>query len=326
MNKISVSAVLVTYGDRISYLEKVITKLEFIPEIENIIVVDNNSSSFDKIAGNFKKLKWIRLNKNTGSSNGYKVGIKEAFFNTNCNFIWLLDDDNLPDDDALNILIKKYYEKKMIDNNEMIAVQSRRPNYSGQQIHYIDNSQLNYNDFLGFSIRNIIKKIKNYKSLTNTICNCEIKVDYTQYGGILLSRRIIEIIGFPNGIFFLYSDDAEYTYRITNSGGIIYIVNDSIVKDIDFSWNNTSNKKNLLPILTDGNEFRVYYSVRNQIYFQKNFLVNNNIIFFLNGISYFSILFILSLVFFKLNRFKTIFNAFKDGLLGKMGENNKYGI
>jgi len=39
MNKISVSAVLVTYGDRISYLEKVITKLEFIPEIENKILI-----------------------------------------------------------------------------------------------------------------------------------------------------------------------------------------------------------------------------------------------------------------------------------------------
>ena len=51
------------------------------------------------------KLRVIYLKENVGSAGGYKRGLKEAYLDKDCEFIWLLDDDNKPQESSLNTLI-----------------------------------------------------------------------------------------------------------------------------------------------------------------------------------------------------------------------------
>ena len=184
------------------------------------------------------------------------------------------------------------------------------------------------NNFLGFSFVKLINKIFNIlkpkEKYTNLNLHKELLVDYTEYGGLLLDRNTIERIGFPKTDFVLYSDDTEYTYRITKEKGLIYIINNSIVNDIDLSWNNESETKSFLPIMQDGNNFRVYYSTRNQFYFQKNFLVTNPYLFYFNGIVYILIILIYAFLTFKFKRLNVILLALKDGFLNNMGISGKF--
>ena len=50
---------------------------------------------------NQERLKVIYLDENTGSAGGYKLGLEEAYKCNECEFIWLLDDDNKPQKDSL---------------------------------------------------------------------------------------------------------------------------------------------------------------------------------------------------------------------------------
>ena len=136
MNKnYSVCVVIVTYGDRINFLSKVISKCIEEDKVKKIYIVDNNSSCnkffFDRIKTN--KIEWIKLNSNTGSANGYHVGIKYAYETSNCDLIWLLDDDNLPEENALNELLYEYNNKLLLNKNTIIALQSKRPNFLTQK-------------------------------------------------------------------------------------------------------------------------------------------------------------------------------------------------
>jgi len=332
--KSSVCVVTVTYGNRKKYLEQVINACIKEENIKKILVVDNASSCdkdfFDSF--NTNKIDWIRLEENTGSANGYHVGIKEAYETSGCEFVWLLDDDNVPEKDALMILLSHYIDQLKHGKNKLFAFQSKRPSFSTQKelFESMKYKKLyeNKNNFLGFSIHRVIHKIKKL-ILKNNISNVpylkdKLFVNYTQYGGLLLSRNLIQNIGFPKKTFFLYSDDGEYTYRITKQGGAICIIQRSIVQDVDLSWVNDGTYRSLFPAMEYNSDLKIYYSVRNQCYFQKNFLVQNNLVFLFNGLLYVFILFIYSCISFKFKRFGLILTAIKDGLTGKLGKNKKY--
>ena len=71
----NVIAVIVTYGDRIEYVKKVIDRLKKIKEVTQTILVDNNSNQ-KMVSTDF--LKVVSLEKNSGSANGYYLGLKSA--------------------------------------------------------------------------------------------------------------------------------------------------------------------------------------------------------------------------------------------------------
>lgn len=333
-NKVCV--VTVTYGDRARYLSQLIEVCLGLESVSNIVVVDNCSSCGDGFFTSFKndKIHHVYLDSNTGSANGYKVGIQYALSQFDCEFVWLLDDDNVPKYNALDKLLDSYNEIYLKKNAHNFAVQSRRPGFIAHSSIFSNSDYYklykDYNRFLGFSFYNLSVKVSGLlfrPKVNNLECADGIyPVDYTEYGGTLLNINLIKDIGLPNDEYFLYSDDAEYTARITKSDGEIFILKDSVVDDVDFSWNSQGGSKSFLPILDDSSEFRVYYSTRNQLYFQKNFRVKSKFSFFVNGFIYIFILTAAALFKFRLNRLVTIYDSIRDGLTGNLGENKKYAL
>jgi len=94
-------AVTVTYGNRFHLLKQVIDSA-LAEGVAKVIVVDNNSvpqsreqlKAYEHELGS-DKIKVLYLDDNYGSAGGYKRGLEEAYEDPSCEFIWLLDDDNL---------------------------------------------------------------------------------------------------------------------------------------------------------------------------------------------------------------------------------------
>ena len=99
-----VVAIVVTYGNRQHLVRQVIDRLLEMP-ISRIYLIDNDSTTKYEST---EKVAVIRISENYGSAGGYKTGLHWVN-RTNADLIWLLDDDNVPDKDALDILLS-YYE------------------------------------------------------------------------------------------------------------------------------------------------------------------------------------------------------------------------
>ena len=325
--KNNVCVVTVTYGDRKNYLSQVVDACLSEEKIKKIILVDKASTCDKNFMDSFKtdKIEWIRLDENTGSANGYHVGIKKAHENSQCEFIWLLDDDNVPQEDCLTQLLAEY--GKFEKSNKYIAVQARRPKFSSHQRLFSMENPANFfkskNSFLDFNLSKLYEKVKFVLSgrKANEIKNySSIIAPYTQYGGLLFKRELIDVIRYPKKELFLYADDSEFTYRITQNSGTIYIIKDAIVDDVDLSWNYKSENKVTFPILEQGSDFRVYYSVRNQSHFEINNFKFNKISYLINKNTYILLLCIYAFKVKRLNRCKLILLALKDAENNKLGE------
>src|SRR4026207_1191626 len=99
-----VCGVIVTYGDRFHLLSHVINAL-LKEKIDKIVIIDNGSSANTQTG--IKKypanVSLHRFEENKGTAIAFKTGIIKAI-ETGCEFIWLMDDDTVPEINSLDQL------------------------------------------------------------------------------------------------------------------------------------------------------------------------------------------------------------------------------
>lgn len=331
-----VCSVIVTYGDRFHLLKQVIDAC-LREGIDKIIVVDNASvensrKQLQELEKKLDKLEVIYFDENKGSAGGYKAGLKRAYECEECEYIWLLDDDNEPQKNSLRVL-KGFWKKYENDNKEEnLCLLSYRPDrVAYKEAIMTQNPNLvlgRKNSFLGFHIidlpikvARVIKRkigIKTFKENPNIKSG---QVSVAPYGGMFFHKKLIDKIGYPKEEYFVYADDHEWSYRITKNGGKIILLLDSLVEDIDTSWNiKSSTQIPFINYLFYGTDFRVYYAIRNRTYFEINSLVNNRLIYFINKFLFVNIL--ISINFFSRkskDRMKIIKSAVTDSKNKKLG-------
>ncbi len=333
-------AIIVTYGNRFLLLRKVVLELLNI-KIDKIVIVDNKSEkeSADQLIKLRKEYKSIievvSLNENTGSAKGYAIGIRKALEYSDCEFIWLLDDDNKPDENALSVLKEFWRDLKVQNKNERVCLASHRKDRQIYKDAVIKNNpQLvlgRKNIFRAFHIANmpsflrnrIVKKIK--KSNISVYSEKTAGEVYAvPYGGMFFNKDLIDLIGYPDEKLYLYVDDHEYSYRIIKKGGAIWLLLNSTIRDIDQSWHVQAKGFAVNRIAKDTNHIRLYYSIRNRVYFERNELVTNRVVYYLNMIIYSLIVVGIALPNFKFKNIRIYCIALLHGLTGKMGINKNY--
>jgi GT2 family glycosyltransferase len=321
-------AVTVTYSDRWKHLLQVIPAVFQQASIDQLIIVDN-ASSYD-LKANLRatfpiysdRILVLTQTENLGSAGGFSIGLKKAY-ELNAEFVYLLDDDNLPEPNAVSILLKEWAQ---ISTEKPIALLSYRyrnlPNLQkaahGQEVRYFHDKP---NSFLGFSLESMLLKKGNKSLLTASDLLPKVSIFQAPYGGLFLPRATIKAIGFPNEQLFLYADDTEYTYRIIKQGGSIWMITDSRLQDLETSWWSDSRvlkKRWSEPLLEEGG-FKVYYSTRNLTWFLWKNLSPNPVLFFINGLVYLGYLLVKALLTGKLGAYGIILVAVKDGVLGRLG-------
>jgi len=333
-------SVIVTYADRYYLLEEVIASC-LAEGVEKVIVVDNNSEENSK--NQLKKLenksdgkiKVIYLDKNTGSAYGYKIGLSEARKDNSCDYIWLLDDDNKPQEGSLQILKNFWKSLECMDQNEKVSLLSYREDRKMYKDAIItgrpDLVLGRRNSFMGFHFMNFPKKIINTinrdLNFQPLVVNKDVKsgiVSVAPYGGMFFHKDLINTIGYPEEKYYVYADDHDWSYNITKKGGAIYLVLDSKIEDIDTSWHLSQKNESIFKIIPAQNPFRIYYTVRNRVYFEKKYLVDNLFIYELNRTIFKATLLLFSLK--KPSIYRLFCDAVSDGLNKKMGKNDNIRI
>ncbi|UYV54094.1 glycosyltransferase [Priestia megaterium] len=311
-----ITVVTVTYGDRWRYLKKNIDILKGIDLIEEIIVVDNGSSyNIKEKLIEYPNVTLINLGENQGSARGFKIGIQRFLKKKKTldlkqqekNWILLLDDDNYIKEINVDRMIN-CLSTSNVNCEAYVCIRNSRIDY------YRNYRKAKYNGFLGFNLMKskvIVNQLETYEMLP--------------YSGILLSQRAIEKIGYPDENFYLYCDDYEYSFRLAKNNIVVKLLDFCLIEDMEESWNKKSS--NFAVNIVNGDPLKVYYSVRNRIYFEKNNLTSNYFLYFCN-----LTLFLVYLMYrniksrnkMHLKSLQAIFRGILDGLRGKIGIHKKY--
>jgi rhamnopyranosyl-N-acetylglucosaminyl-diphospho-decaprenol beta-1,3/1,4-galactofuranosyltransferase len=173
---------------------------------DEIIVVNNNSTDGTK--------EWLEKQsditkihqENLGGAGGFHNGMKLAYVK-GYDWIWLMDDDCLPEIDSLRNLFKEKSNKNIVLNSIILTRNDRKKINFGfydyvQNEFYDDITQLNKNEKLngaGF------------------------------FNGTLISDYTIKKVGYPLSDFFIYGDEYEYYSRIINNKIHIQTIVNSVV-------------------------------------------------------------------------------------------------
>ena len=186
-----VIAVVVTYN-RQALLAECIAALRKQTRTPDAILIVNNGStdSTEKWLGQEAGIFHINQN-NTGSSGGFSTGINWAY-QKGYSWIWCMDDDGYPKEDALQNLLDADDGNIRLLNCAVIDKADKR---------------------------SFVWKTQQYKTLDEVDCKI-IKGIGHPFNGTLLHRRIIERVGVPKPKFFLWGDETEYYYRIVRQNKI----------------------------------------------------------------------------------------------------------
>lgn len=225
-----IATVVVTYN-RLELLKRCVESLKSqTRKPDELIVVNNNSTD-----GTFEWLSkqndiTVINQENLGGAGGFYSGIKAALEKGH-NWIWCMDDDTIAKEDALSKLV------------EFILQKDEKIGFVTSKVLWIDGTDCKMN----------VLQPDNNKQVT-----------HASFVSILISSYAVEKVGFPIKEFFIYYDDAEYTFRISSKLNCYY-VEESVVthyrKSNDtFSWS----KINI------NNSQRYFYAIRNLIFFNRN--------------------------------------------------------
>jgi GT2 family glycosyltransferase len=326
----AVCVIILTYGNRWKYLADVLTSLSALTHpVSHLILVDNGSvyplgEKLRSLSG-LPPFTFVDLGSNLGSAAGYKAGL-EAAMKTDCEYFWMLDDDNRPAPEALSALFEA--RKKAGGNPDHLFASYRddrekfvRVLFHGESLTIGDRDS-----FMGFRldrIRMMAERRRRRRLPASKTAPEAVEIGYTVYGGLLLHRKWPLACGYPDESYFLYMDDREYTARLAARGARIFLVSGSRVQDLETAWNVGSKKS--LPMLDAGTPgWKAYYTVRNLIAFEKGYLVKNRLYYRVNMTVFLVVLAFRSILINRalipaLNRFSLIFEAVRDGDRGRMG-------
>lgn len=162
----------------------------------DIMVIDNNSTdgTMEMIKRDFDNphILYYNTGANLGGAGGFQQGLKEAVL-AGYKYIWVMDDDTWPEEDALFELINAH--RKL--NGQW--------GFLSSVAYWTDGSLCKMN----IQKKGIFKHIdKEYETNISPIKMCS-------YVSLLVKAEIIREVGLPIGEYFIWTDDYEYTGRIS---------------------------------------------------------------------------------------------------------------
>ncbi len=328
-----VCVVTVTYGERWSLLRRVLAAVMAQKDVVGIVVVDNGVP-YDLEQRlkecDYPAITTVKMGENTGPARGYCAGMRAAQKLAECELLWLLDDDNIPDRGALEELLHQYENLTVQVPREKLALLSMRADRrqyaavaSGDEV---EKWFPRINSILGFHLAQvpgkIVRRLSPVRSHASGQHRDVVKIPFGIYGGLLFHRSLLETVGFPREDLYLYGDDSDFTARITRSGGSVCLVPRSRVEDAEVSWiaAGTARNASFAKRLSNAGRLQIYYGVRNGMWFSREYYCRNPLIFGLNTWFYVGWVGFGLLFRGQIGRFCLVMRAVRDGLTGKLGK------
>lgn len=329
----STFAIIVTYANRSSYVTK-LADVFFSLGISKVIIVDNGSVPASEAAlreysaGN-PRILLKRFETNEGTASAFRIAMETAALDPQCEFIWILDDDNIPCERALSELIRVWDLVQMQEKSFMLMLSSYRdtkPIYRKAVLLGKPDMIIGHrNHFRAFHLAHIINAF-NRKKETIIPDNASIpdfgEISAAPYGGMFFHKNLLRTIGYPDPKFYIYCDDHEFSHRLILRGGKILAVLTSTISDIEASWNCTG--LGVFNIAHHENRTLLYYSVRNRVFLELRFTVNNYITYFVNAAIYAGVVTLFCIAALRFGNLRAFLSGIWDGFSGKMKINRRY--
>jgi rhamnopyranosyl-N-acetylglucosaminyl-diphospho-decaprenol beta-1,3/1,4-galactofuranosyltransferase len=227
-------AVVVTYN-RHQLLSECINALRNqTRKLDAILIVNNGSTDqTEDWLINQKDIFFI-TQKNVGSAGGFNAGISWAYKH-NYSWIWCMDDDGYPKEDALEKILEEDIERLCLRNCAVLNKEDKKT---------------------------FVWKTKRYANIDEVDSKIIHGVGHP-FNGTMLHRNIVERVGVPRQQLFLWGDETEYYHRITSKNKIpVCTISDSIHYHpaSAFTYKNDWDYQNT---------WKMYFYIRNRFHIHK---------------------------------------------------------
>jgi rhamnopyranosyl-N-acetylglucosaminyl-diphospho-decaprenol beta-1,3/1,4-galactofuranosyltransferase len=211
---VRVTAVVVTFN-RLELLQRLLERLEDVPTLTEVLVVDNASTDGtgewlatldDRDPGDEHPTVRVlgrTLVENGGGAGGFHDGLAWAM-ERGADLAWLMDDDGLPDPGCLDLLLAQtgldFWGPLVVDEAapDRLVFPIRLPGGT-RTVHRVADAEAAARDG---RIDDIV----------------------IPFNGVLVTRELVERIGLPRAEYFIWGDDHEYRLRAEAAGARIATV------------------------------------------------------------------------------------------------------
>ena len=241
---------------------------------------------------------YYRLSTNKGGAGGFYTGLKLAHQSKKFSAYWLMDDDGYPSEYCLERQLPylEQYDYVMpvsidIDNHTQLSWATRKQN--GEKTTVYEELLEDWGEVMPFIF---------------------------PFNGSLMSRKLMEKVGYVNPKLFIWGDDYEHYYRCLKAGFTPVTVLDAL-------FYHPVNKAPTIPIMKGlfqipyvESDLRFVCLIRNWAYINKT---NKRYLSLLKSFMAYTWLFMITQKG-NFSKYKLFIASFKDGLMNKFDRHKKY--
>lgn len=296
------AAVIVTYNrkDELKKNLEMLNKQSI--QIDKIIVIDNCSTDGTKedlIYNGYWELSnfvYYCTKENIGGAGGFYTGIKKAY-EQGADWIILMDDDGRPCDEKTFEILVKHAELKKAEGvagnkffiNSLVVCGNRLTSKIGKM-----------------SLIEEVEKVAENGVLVNAA---------HPFNGTLISRELVDAIGYPNKDFFIKGDEVDYKQRTFEAGGYVATLTESKYYHPYVPTKEKVLLGKLVPVCVEA-PWKEYYSARNLTFTYKKRGHYKMIAFELIFVKIYAIF---TMPCKKIKTLRFMFKGLYDGWFGKLG-------
>jgi len=216
---------------------------------------------------------YVRMNENTGGAGGFYEGVKRAY-EQGYDWLWLMDDDTIPLQDACKVLLDDVYVVDDYYSSDEVGFALSKVFFDDEHVHMMNLPQLT--PFVNGKPFNQLEE----KGL--------LIVPAGSFVSMLINKNAIKQCGFPIKEFFIWGDDIEYSSRITEAGFLgIYSRKSIVIHKTKENYSSNIFEDNIK------NLWKYRYGIRNALALKKR-----------KGYIYYSLNFLYSLIIMNLKLLK----------------------
>jgi GT2 family glycosyltransferase len=200
---------------------------------DRILVVDNASGDGTNAwLRRQDDVEVLRLDENAGGAGGFHAGLEHAHA-AGAEWMWLMDDDTIPLSGALEALLRPDEDDAIL--RASVAV------WKDGRLHPMNVPGL---------------ERERIEPLIEAAPRRLLPLRTSTFVSLLVHRAAVDRFGLPEARYFIWSDDIEYTARVTRGGGRMVLVTDSVVEH--------RTEQPYTAVTSAGDRF--YYHARNTLY------------------------------------------------------------
>lgn len=161
----------------------------------------------------------IKANKNHGYGGGNNLGLQYAMAQSDCEYMWVLNNDTEVDPNSLNILVER------MQSDKQIGICGSR------LVYYYERDKL---QGLGGKYNKWLCTTKHHRAFNLAVqrFNDEDEsqsIDYVIGASLFMSKELIQNVGYFDNDYFLYFEELDLCKRAKRAGFKIAVASDSIV-------------------------------------------------------------------------------------------------